>query len=170
MKTSSKLFALGMILMGFGLNANAQVSATASSPATARIVTPIAITNDVPLHFGNVEASANIGTVVMSPSESNARTRTGGATLPAIAGSPTAAKFTVTGEDALTYAITLPASTTLSSGGNNMTVNTFTSTPSATGLLTEGTQVVYVGATLNVGASQAAGSYSGTFNVTVAYN
>ena len=54
-----------------------------------------------------------------------------------------------------------------------MSVGTFTSTPIATGLLSgAGTQTVTVGATLTVGASQAAGVYtSGTpFDVTVNYN
>ncbi|WP_373861577.1 DUF4402 domain-containing protein [Burkholderia multivorans] len=35
---------------------------------------------------------------------------------------------------------------------------------------TAGTQTVYVGGTLNVAGNQAPGAYSGTFNVTVAYN
>jgi hypothetical protein len=53
-----------------------------------------------------------------------------------------------------------------------MTVNTFTSTPTPTGTLTGGTETLRVGATLNVGASQPAGTYvSGTpFTVTVNYN
>jgi len=52
-----------------------------------------------------------------------------------------------------------------------MTVNTFTSTPSGTGQLSVlGSQALTVGATLVVGASQASGSYSGTFSVTVVYN
>jgi uncharacterized membrane protein YczE len=98
MKTSIKLFALGMILMGFGVNVNAQVTATASSTAAARIVTPIAITKNVDMNFGNVEASGTIGTVVLGASSTPSRDRTGGATLPTIFGTVTAAKFTVTGE------------------------------------------------------------------------
>jgi hypothetical protein len=53
-----------------------------------------------------------------------------------------------------------------------MTVSSFTSSPSATGTLTGGSENITVGATLNVAAGQASGSYvSGTpFNVTVNYN
>ena len=67
----------------------------------------------------------------------------------------------------------MPASVTISSGANNMTVNAFTSTPSATGTLSAlGAQTVTVGATLNVGASQASGVYTSatSFDVTVNYN
>jgi hypothetical protein len=53
-----------------------------------------------------------------------------------------------------------------------MTVENFVSTPSNTGALNNGTQVIKVGATLNVAAAQPAGTYtnaSGLF-VTVNYN
>ncbi|HBC79095.1 MAG TPA: hypothetical protein DCZ51_10735, partial [Bacteroidales bacterium] len=70
--------------------------------------------------------------------------------------------------------ITLPAAaTTITSGANTMTVDTWTSSPSGTGTLSAGgSQALTVGATLNVGASQPAGTYvSGTpFTVTVNYN
>jgi hypothetical protein len=54
-----------------------------------------------------------------------------------------------------------------------MTVDNFTSTPTTSGTLSAaGAQTIDVGATLNVGANQAAGTYvSGTpFSVTVNYN
>jgi spore coat protein U-like protein len=51
-----------------------------------------------------------------------------------------------------------------------MTVDNFSSTPNGTGTLTAGTQNITVGGTLNVGAAQASGSYTGTFSVTVNYN
>jgi hypothetical protein len=124
------------------------------------------------MNFCNVAVqTATGGTVVMTPA--GVRSTTGGVTLPVINGTVTAASFTVTGQGTYTYAITLPAAAlTLTSGANTMTATTFTSTPSATGALTAGTQTLNVGATLNVAAAQAAGIYvSGTpFNVTVNYN
>jgi hypothetical protein len=52
-----------------------------------------------------------------------------------------------------------------------MVVNGFTSDPAATGLFSgAGTQTINVGATVNVGASQPTGDYSGTYDVTIAYN
>jgi hypothetical protein len=169
MKTSVKLFALGIALMGFGMNVNAQVSATATANSSARIVSPIQLTKSVDLQFGNIVASPTAGTLTMAPSAANTRNALGGITLPTVTGSVSAAKFTVAGESGLTYAITLPASATLTSGSNNMTLDAFTTD------LTEGGTIgtnneFYVGATLNVQADQAAGSYSGTFNVTVNYN
>lgn len=169
MKNISKLIALAIVAVGFSSQVNAQ--ATASASATATIVAPISITKTIDLNFGNVAASGVAGTVVISPA--GARSTTGGVFLPATAGTVTSASFDVAGQANYTYAITLPASVTISSGANNMLVDAFTSTPTATGTLSgTGAQTVTVGATLNVGASQAAGVYtSGTpFDVTVNYN
>lgn len=130
----------------------------------------IGITKTIDMSFGNI-AAVSSGTVVLNPGGS--RSGTGGVTLPAITGSVMAASFDVTGGANLTYAITLPFSCIISSGGNNMTVDTFTSTPSATGILSgTGTQQLKIGATLNIGGAQTSGTYiSGTpFTITVNYN
>ncbi|KAF0196210.1 MAG: YapH protein, partial [Bacteroidetes bacterium] len=109
-----------------------------------------------------------VGTVTITPA--GVRSHTGGVTPSAI-GTYNNAIYTATGEPNATYSITLPASTTISSGANSMTVNNFTSDPTPTGLLNGGgSQTINVGATLNVGASQATGNYSGTYDVTIAYN
>lgn len=166
-----KLVFAAILMLGFTAGAFAQATATASATATATIVAPLTITKTVDMNFGNVAVGGSLGTVVMDPDGS--RTATGGVTLPATAGTVTAASFNVAGQGTYTYAITLPSSDlTITSGGNNMTVNTFTSTPSGTGQLTAGAQTLTVGATLNVDASQAAGTYvSGTpFDVIVVYN
>ena len=78
----------------------------------------------------------------------------------------------MTGAPSNTYAITLPTSITLAAAaGAPMVVDTFVSAPTVTGTLDiTGAQTLLVGATLHVGVSQAANPYSGTFNVTVAYN
>ncbi len=170
MKLFSKLFFSSIVMLLFASSAFAQV--TASATATATIVTPIAITNDVDMNFGNVAVNASVGTVVLTPA--GARSATGGVSfLAATPGTITAASFTVTGLAAATYSITLPAAAlTITSGANTMTVDTWTSSPTPTGTLTGGTETLTVGATLNVGASQPAGTYiSGTpFDVTVNYN
>jgi hypothetical protein len=167
-----KVISFTALFVAFSAIGFAQETATAT--ATATIVTPISITKTVDMNFGNVAVQSTTGgTVVLAPA--GTRTTTGAVTLPTIAGTVTAASFTVDGQGSYTYAITLPSSAvTLDDGASHtMTVSSFTSNPSGTaGQLTTGTQTLKVGATLNVGAAQAAGVYvSGTpFNVTVNYN
>ena len=172
-KSIIKIAAIALFAVVCGINnASAQSSATASASAT--IVTPISITKNVDMDFGNAAVqTATGGTVVLDPAGS--RTATSGVTLPAVTGTVTAADFTVNGQGNYTYAITLPTTLTISDAGNahNMTVNTFTSTPAATGTLSSGgSQTLTVGATLNVGAGQASGTYTSAspFTVTVNYN
>ena len=165
-------FSIAAAMAGFSTAAYAQETATAT--ATATIVTPISITKDVDMNFGNVAVqSANNGTVVLAPA--GTRTTTGGVTLPVISGTTTAASFTVNGQGNYTYSVTLPSSAvTLSDGASHtMTATAFTSNPSGTGgVLASGTQNLKVGATLNVAAAQTPGTYVSTapFNVTVNYN
>jgi len=166
MRIMKKILAISIVLIGFTAGAFAQ---NATATATAVIVTPISITQTADMSFGNIVASVGGGTVVLVP----AGTRTAaGVSFPSVPGTVTAASFNVAGYDGATYAITLPASHIISSGANNMTVDTFTSTPSGTGLLTGGAQVLNVGATLNIGAAQAPGTYTNAagFTVTVNYN
>lgn len=162
--------AIVIAILGLGTSASAQT--TASATATATIVTPISITKQVDMNFGNVAVqTATGGTVVLATD--NSRTKTGGVTLPVNSGTVTAAVFKVDGEGSYTYSITLPSSPlTITNGANNMTVSDFVSNPSGTGQLTAGTQTLNVGATLNVSAAQTAGVYvsSTPFDVTVNYN
>ncbi len=148
--------------------------ATASATATATIIAPITITQTGDMNFGNVTVQAGTaGTVILVPA--GTRTTTSGVTLPATTGTIAAATFTIGGEGAYTYAITLPTSDytiTRVSGTETMAVNTFSSTPSSTGALSSGTQTLTVGATLNVSAAQVVGTYTNAtgFDVTVNYN
>ncbi|MBK7213751.1 MAG: DUF4402 domain-containing protein [Bacteroidales bacterium] len=164
------LLVLALVVLGFAANTFAQVTATSSTTAT--IITPIAITKDVDMNFGNIAVSPTLGGTVVLPT-AGARTQTGGVTLPVVTGTVAAASFTVTGEGNSTYSITLPSSAiTLTSANGTMTVENFVSNPGNTGTLSNGSQIVKVGATLNVGAAQPAGTYtnaSGLF-VTVNYN
>ncbi len=164
------LLTFAIIVLGFTATSFAQVTATASTTAT--IITPIAIEKDIDMNFGNIAVSPTLGGTVVLPT-SGARTKTGGVTLPVVTGTVSAASFTVTGEGNSTYSITLPSSAiTLTSPSGTMTVENFVSTPSNTGALNNGSQEVKVGATLNVGAAQAAGTYTNESSlfVTVNYN
>jgi len=166
-----KFFAIAILFSGVSVISSAQVTATATASST--IVTPIGITKTVEMNFGNVAInSTTAGTVVLAPD--GTRTSTGGVTLPVTTGTVTAAEFTVTGANNYTFSITLPSTDLLISNGvNSMTVNDFKSTPTPTGILSAtGSATVKVGATLNVSAGQAAGTYTSAtpFAVTVNYN
>ena len=172
MKNMNKLIASAIVLLGFATNSNAQATATAT--ATATIISRISLVKNTDMNFGNIAASAFGGTVELPPAPPTpVRIASGGVSLPATIGTVTAANFTVTGNDTYTYAITLPFFLVLTHTGLVATMNAdaFTSTPSGSGLLTGGTEELYVGATLNIGANQLAGVYtSGNFDVTVNYN
>ena len=172
----SKLaLAIGALVMAGGAMAQSG-NKTASADAGAIVIAPLTITKAGDLNFGNVVASNAAGTVVLIPG--GTRTANAGATFSAaFPGTITAAKFDLTGEGVYTYAITLPATATLTSGSDTVIVNTFTvgagvagSVTGTVGTLAAGVGNLNVGATLNVVADQAPGTYEGDFPVTVAYN
>jgi hypothetical protein len=135
---------------------------------TAGFVLSITLVKGNDLSFGQLFVGPSPGTCVVTPL--GTRSSTGGVQLGGGSGVGPAS-FTVGGDVLATYSITLPGSATMTNGGSSMTVNTFTSEPSGTGQLDAlGNQALSVGATLHVGAVQAPGTYSGTFDVTVAYN
>ena len=171
MKTLRTLLVIAIVIFGFSAESFAQVGVNATATTTSTIITPIAITKNVDLNFGNVAVNGTAGTVDLAATVGAARTPSGGVTLPNVGGTVTAAKFTVTGLGTSTYAITLPGTVTLSDGATHtMDVNGFVSTPSGTGQLTAGSQIIYVGATLNVTGGQAAGVYTNTTDLTVTVN
>jgi hypothetical protein len=171
MKNITKVCAVAALVLGYANSSFAQASATAS--ASASIIAPITLTKNVDMSFGNIAVSASSGgTVILAPAGTRTTGGAGGVTLPATTGTVTAADFTVAGTPDYTYAITLPSSTTISDGsGHNMTVDGFTSTPSATGTLSSGgSQDLTVGATLTVTAAQTPGTYTNASGVPVTVN
>lgn len=152
-----------------------QAQVTEATDAGVNLITPLTITETAALHFGSMSVSATPGTAVLSTQ--GVRTATGGVNLSALLPAHSTANYNVSGAANATYAITLPATITVSSGANNMTIGALLArTASAgadglTGTLTAGgIDNFRVGGTLTVPANQPAGQYTGTFNVTVAYN
>ncbi len=164
------MFVVVSLVVGTGNVFAADTGVSATATASAKIVEALTITKNVDLAFGGwispaAAATVEIGTASDMPTS----------TLTQISQiAPSRAQFTVTGTAGYTYDITLPASVTLSSGSNTMTVDTFTCSKATEGTAsissTPAENVFYVGATLNVAASQAAGAYTNTFDITVAYN
>lgn len=183
MKTNRtlKLITLTAAIFGFAATSfgqNGNTATSANTTASATIIRPIgiALNEGSALRFGNIVPSAD-GTVKVAPDDTPTySTGIVAFTGSGAAGIISAAKFTVSGDPSNSFSITLPTSVqiTTGEGGATMTVDTFTSTPSATGTLSSdeaaGTASLNVGATLTVAATQATGTYTGTFQVTVAYN
>lgn len=143
------------------------VAMASAAPATAQT-----ISGSTPLSFGSFVAGSG-GTVAVSVN--GLRTASGNVIL-INSGPGGASQSTVTGTAGSTYSITLPDNGVVVLSDNNsntMAVNDFISIPSATsgstGILSAGSQTLYIGATLIVAQNQPAGNYSGTFNVTVSY-
>lgn len=147
------------------LVAGGSYAADVDSSAGADIVAPLQVANATALYFGTVVPSiANADTVIVSATGA----KTCGAELTCLTSDHTAAAFNVTGETDRVYTITLPNSVQISNGSENMDVDNFTGSK-ASGTLTSGADSFTVGGTLDVGANQAAGEYTGTFTVTVEY-
>lgn len=160
----------GVILMALNaINVNAQNTATVSDAnASATIIAPIQIAQTTPLNFGVVGGSTSATNVILAHDNS----RSGSATLYTGFGAAAATGiFEVQGTPEATFTITLPTSVTLTDNNTNtMTVTAWTTNLTTPAIELDGEVEMRVGATLNVGANQAAGTYNGTYAVTVAYN
>lgn len=145
----------------------ALLALAASFPA--RAVLPLGVTSNAPLAFGSF-ASGSGGAVTISPG--GVRSASGSVVLvPRGAGS--AAQLTVSGEPNAFYSLQLPSNGTVilsEPGGQSMAVSNFVGTPTTGQLGAGGSQLVMIGATLNVGADQAPSNYSGSFQVFLNYN
>jgi hypothetical protein len=170
MKATPLLKFAAVLMAGTGLaalSASQAWAASATSNADAVVIAPIGISNTTGLNFGRVAPTGVAGTVVVDTADGRTSTNVDLVS----GGTVTSADFAITGEASEGYSITLPASATITSGANNMTVDTFTHSAGGSPALDgTGNHSFSVGATLNVGAAQAVGTYTGTFSVTVNYN
>ncbi len=150
------------------LSAGSAHAASATADARAEILSAVTVQvqNGSVLDFGQIAASTSPSTVTI-----DAQTGlTCGSTLVCV-GTNSAVFFDVTGTPGVAVAVTVPSTaTTLSNGaGGTMTLNNFNQYAPSYTLDTAGELSFAVGGVLNVGANQAAGVYTGTFNVTVDY-
>lgn len=158
------------ILMVASFSNKLMAQSNVDCPATANLINPISIVNDVAMNYATLASSATTGTVKMAATAGATLEPTGGATV--ISGTPTAGKFTVTGQGTQVFTITLPAvASELTCSAETITVDAWTCSETLTSAtLVDGTLVFYVGGTLNIGAAQVGGEYTGTFNIIVDYN
>ncbi len=140
-------------------------TSTAQGSATATVISPIQLTHTsgASLNFGTFSAGTG-GTVAVTSGGTGSVTGDVGAVT---GGTYAADAFSVAGDASRNFSIT-SAGGTVASGSNSMT---FTTSASATSgaLDTTGAASFTVGGTLTVGSGQAAGTYTGSYDVTVTY-
>lgn len=170
-----KIFFLAFfIAVGCSLTGYSQTN-TAQANADAEMSLPIAMGVGNFIEFGGFMPGATPGTVVLPANSNFARYATGGVTLVAGYSGQVSEGF-VYGEPDAAYAFTLPSSpVSIKLLGNPAIEMTLTDVSYHTdsGVLqleSGGYQTVYFGGTLNVAADQPKGTYTGTFNITTAYN
>lgn len=157
---------------------------TATSTAQAAILEPASLLKVQDMNFGRIAARSVAGTVVLNPATDACTTTNGlvhvGVCLPA--------RFAGRGRRNLIARFTFPTSVNLTRvGGGTMVLNNFTFDASGDLQLqingngngagnirylivsTSGQFTLEMGGTLNVGANQQPGTYTGTFNVSVQY-
>lgn len=141
-------------------------------PAHAMLTITLTATQD--LNFGTITAGGGAGTVRIDVA--GARTVTGGVTEITGGGFQAQSIIAITGSTGVPIDVSMgAASYTVNNGaGDTMAVNTFQIETNGGGTaqtITLGatSSTFPVGATLNVGAGQAAGTYTGTFTINANY-
>lgn len=174
MKSILRTAAAGVAIATFGIATGASAQTTASATADAEILAALSIAVDATadtLDFGTVAIGsiATPASLVVAPDG----TRTGCTTQVVCGGTPAAPLFHIDGLPAEVVDITLPAGTvTLNSGANSMLVGSFVTSLPGTQVTLNGTgdASFSLGGTLSISPTQAPGVYTGSIDVSVAYN
>ena len=172
MKTIYKL-AIGVgALSALAGAAQAQATATASAAGSATIIQPITAAKNTDLSFGTI-VKPTAGTATVAVDASGGRTVTG--TAATNGGTVNAANFTVSGEGASVFSLTMPSTFTMTNtGGDSLvvsTVNGLGATGTLSGSLGGGGSVTFgVGGSFNLTTATNSGAYTGNFTITTAYN
>ena len=177
MKTTIKSVLTLTLVMGLGIMANAQK--TASAPSSATVLADLTITIDGTqneIAFGTLSASTPAAVVLDANGTANANTGT----------VTNVARFDLAGAD---NAVTVTYDATVTLTENVVGTATMVMTPEVVGAalaanqataaavpslstvtLASGVYFLWVGGTIPTLASQATGVYEGTFNIDVEYN
>ena len=171
-----KLFTLftGLVLF-FGIhNQQLQAQSNITAQVFAEVISALTATETSQLNFGRFSPEVQGGQVIITPD--GIRTASGSVILSG--GMSNSGIFYLTGAPDATFSIQLPdipAILTHQNSTKTMLVSDWTSSPhsgTGTGVLANGEQFVSLGATLQVGSivDNPVGLYSGTYNLTFAYN
>lgn len=156
---------LSLSLTALLLSGGAALAETATGHATAVITQPITITETTQMNFGKIVSDATGGTVTVS--SAGVISSSG----PVTYGTGSQGVFTIAAEPSTAMTITFTAGTLDDGASHTMPVNnfTYTTTPAANTTDALGALQIDASASLVVAANQSAGTYTGTYGITVNY-
>lgn len=155
-------------------------TSTIQGTASAEVVAPLQIECGA-MHWGRLAPQHSATTITMPP-DGNPLVDPDNISVPGSRENAQPGHCDVTGEIGLAFHVSMASSETLSSSGNTMDMTDFTLSSDLDGTPSDpwnrtledqggvGKNGFGVGATLHVGADQAAGLYQGTYTVSVQYN
>lgn len=149
-------------------------SASATGHIIAEIIPVFSASETAQLNFGRFSPGPQGGKIILTPQSTIS-------VLGSVfkgAGTHNAASFYVTGDTDAAYSISLPVEPVIlthTTSAKTMTIEDWNSVPApgtGTGMLQDGFQVVYVGATLNVGNlhDNPVGVYTGSYSISFDFN
>ena len=141
---------------------------------TAQVITTLAAVETSQMNFGKFSPGPQGGELILTP-DNNISVM---GSVWKGSGTHNAASFYVTGDPGVAYTVTLPSKPVMITHmgtSRTMTVENWISVPAPTpgaGMLENGAQTVYVGATLKVGTlnDNPVGIYTGTYTITFDFN
>jgi hypothetical protein len=162
------------LVFAFAAEAQPAASSTVTGHITAEVISTLTAIETTQLSFGRFSPGPQGGKLILTPESSISVM---GSVWPG-SGTHSAASFYVTGDPGVAFTVSLPSdpvTITHMGSARTMTVEEWRSVPDAepgAGVLENGSQVVYVGATLNVGTlnDNPVGVYTGTYNITFEFN
>lgn len=168
------IFSLIFLLAGTCSKLSGQLTASATGDIFAEVIAVFSARETAQLNFGKFSPGPQGGEIILTPENT---VFTLGSVFKG-PGTHNAASFYVSGDVDATYSINLPDEPIIITNLNSaktMKVQDWVSIPSqgaGTGLLQNGFQVVYVGATLKVGTLEdnPVGIYKGSYSVTFDFN
>lgn len=163
-----------MLVSALAAEAQPGVSSTVTGHITAEVISTLSAVETTQLSFGKFSPGPQGGSLILNPENTISVM---GSVWPG-SGTHSAASFYVTGDPGIAYSVSLPAAPvtiTHINSARTMIVEDWTSVPlpePGAGLLENGSQVVYVGATLKVGTlyDNPVGVYTGTYAITFEFN
>lgn len=167
------LAAGGVALAALATPATAQTNAAATAQASTTIIQALTISKTSDLNFGSiVRPSGTASTITVS--SAGVRSVSGGTGALAGAAGVSAAGFLIQGEGGQQFSITVPTTFKMTSGTDSLKV-TLSSSTTGTAMLSgslgsSGSLILGVGGYFKLTKTQATGAYTGSFQVTVAYD